>query len=294
MTDQAPAVHHLDQEYDTSERFTAKLVSSDRITPYEADEIREIVLDVDRPGFDYEVGQSIGIFAPGDPELGGKEHFRLYSVADLPERSDKGLPRIKICVRRCKYIDEYSGEEYRGVASNYLCDLRAGDRITLSGPYGLPFEVPEDHSSNLILICTSTGIAPFRAFVKHIYRDIPDWSGAVWLFYGATNPLEMVYMNDEHDDFVNYYDRDTFAAFKALSPRPHWSDPIAWDGAIGDRADELLRYFQNPKTHVYVAGLESMREQLDKVFSARMGSEVKWQRRKAEMMAGERWVELLY
>jgi ferredoxin--NADP+ reductase len=292
MTTQA--VHHLQEEYDTSERFTAKLVSSDRITPYRVDEIREIVLDIDRPGFSYEVGQSIGIFAPGDPQLGGKEHFRLYSVADLPERSEEGLPRIKICVRRCKYIDEYSGEEFRGVASNYLCDLRASDQIVISGPYGLPFEVPEDHTSNLILFCTSTGIAPFRAFVKHIYRDIPDWTGVVWLFYGATNPLEMVYMNDESDDFVNYYDRDTFVAFKALSPRPNWADPISWDDAIEDRADELLCHFADSKTHVYVAGLENMRDELDKVFSWRMGSETKWQRRKAEMMAGKRWVELLY
>ena len=290
----AQAIHHLDQEYDTSQRFAAKLVSSDRITPAEADEVREILLDIDRPGFSYEVGQSIGIFAPGDPALGGKEHFRLYSVADLPERSEKDLPRIRICVRRCNYIDEYSGEEFQGVASNYLCDLRAGDEITVSGPYGLPFEVPQDHSSTLILICTSTGIAPFRAFVKHIYREIPDWTGTVWLFYGATNPLDMVYMNDKSDDFVNYYDMDTFFAFKALSPRPHWADPISWDGAIEERADELIRHFEDSKTHVFVAGLEAMRDQLDEVFNRRMGSAANWKRRKAEMMAGNRWVELLY
>ena len=288
------AVRRLEHEYDTSERFAAKVVSSDRITPYATDEIREIVLDVDRPGFSYEAGQSIGVIAPGDPQLGGKEHFRLYSVADLPERSEQGLPRIKICVRRCNYIDEYSGEQYRGVASNYLCDLRAGDEIIVSGPYGLPFEVPEDHGANLILICTSTGIAPFRAFVKHIYRDVPDWTGPVWLFYGAASPLEMAYMNDEHDDFVNYYDSETFAAFKALSPRPHWADPISWDGAIADRADEILRYLDDPRTHVYLAGLESMRDELDKTFARRMGSQGKWRRRKAEMMAGKRWVELLY
>lgn len=290
----AEAVHHLEQEYDTSQRFAAKLVSSNRITPYGTEEIREIVLDVERPGFSYEAGQSIGVIAPGDPQIGGKEHFRLYSVADLPERTEQGLPRIKICVRRCNYIDEYSGEEYRGIASNYLCDLRADDEIVLCGPYGLPFQVPEDHTANLILICTSTGIAPFRAFVKHIYQNVPDWTGPVWLFYGAASRLEMVYMNDEQDDFVNYYDMDTFVAFKALSPRPHWSDPISWDGAIKDRADEFLCRLDDPKTYVYVAGLESMRDELDKVLGKRMGSIAEWRRRKAEMMAGKRWVELLY
>ncbi len=289
-----PAVLHLEEQYDTSSRFHATVVSTVRITPLEVDEIREILLDVDRPGFSYEAGQSIGVIAPGDPEFGKLEHFRLYSVADLPESSESGHPRIKICVRRCTYIDDYSGEKYPGVASHYLCDLRAGDTITISGPYGLPFVIPEERDANLILICTSTGIAPFRAFVKHIYRDVPDFVGKVWLFYGGENPLELVYMNDEHDDFVNYYDSETFVAFKALSPRPHWADPISWDGAIADRADELIEMFADSKTYVYVAGLEKMRGELDKVFSARMGSPEKWQRRKAELMAGQRWIELLY
>ena len=41
----------------------------------------------------------------------------------------------------------------------------------MSGPYGLAFEVPEEMDANLILIGTGTGIAPFRAFVKHIYQE---------------------------------------------------------------------------------------------------------------------------
>ena len=44
-----------------------------------------------------------------------------------------------------------------------------------------------------------TGIAPFRAFVKHLYRDIGDWRGQVRLFYGARSGLELLYMNDEVD-----------------------------------------------------------------------------------------------
>ncbi|MBI1352872.1 MAG: ferredoxin-NADP reductase [Acidobacteria bacterium] len=279
---------------DATARFAARVVSSERITPEAVDEVREIVLDVQRPGFHYEAGQSIGVIAPGDPELGQIEHFRLYSIADLPETGPGNLPRIKICVRRCNFIDEYSGERYIGIASNYLCDLRAGDPVSISGPYGLPFQVPRDHSANLILLCTSTGIAPFRAFVKHIYRDIPDWTGKILLFYGAQSPLDLVYMNDRNDDLVNYYDKETFEAFQALSPRPHWSDPISWDFAIETRADELLRMFDQTKTHVFVAGLEAMREQLDAVFSKRMGSRERWELRKAEMVAGKRWIELLY
>jgi ferredoxin--NADP+ reductase len=283
------------ETYDTQPRYEATIVSTERITAKEAEaEVRELVLDIDRPDFPYKLGQSVGVLAPGSPDFGQEHHFRLYSVADLPASDEAGKPRIKICVRRCFYIDEYSGERYPGIASNFLCDLRAGDKLTLSGPYGLAFEVPEEHDANLILIGTGTGIAPFRAFVKHLYGEVPDWKGKVWLFYGARSGLELLYMNDKKDDFSQYYDEKTFEAFKALSPRPHWADPIAWDHAIAERGDELWQHLGAAKTYVYVAGLEKMREELDGVFTRLAGSEQKWKRRKAELQAGKRWVELLY
>jgi ferredoxin--NADP+ reductase len=288
------AIVHL-EEYQTGARHQAKLISSERITSNAAEvEVRELVLDVERPDFSFALGQCIGVMAPAAPGFGHAHHFRLYSVADLPERGASGLPRIKICVRRCSYIDEYSGEEFKGIASNYLCDRRPADEITITGPFGLPFEVPDERDANLLLIGSGTGIAPFRALVKHIYRDVPDWEGRIWLFYGARSGLEMLYMNDERDDFAQYYDQETFEAFKALSPRPAWNESIAWDQAIQDRAAELWEMLGGAKTYVYVAGLEPMLEELDAVFSGLAGSEERWQRRKAELMAGRRWVELVY
>jgi ferredoxin--NADP+ reductase len=282
------------EDYDTEPRYRATVVCTERITSEESDEVRELVLDVDRPDFPFEVGQSIGVLAPGSSAFGHEHHFRLYSVADLPVSGESGKPRIRICVRRCNYIDEFSGEEYKGIASNYLCDLRARDTLTVTGPYGLAFQVPEERDANLILIGTGTGIAPFRAFVKHLYGSVADWKGKVWLFYGAKSGLEMLYMNDQKDDFAQYYDKETFEAFHALSPRPHWADPIAWDEAIAERGEELWKMLGSAKTYVYVAGLDTMRDELDAVFARLAGSEEKWKRRKAELMAGERWLELLY
>ncbi len=287
-------VRHL-TNYGTSERFTATVISNQRLTAESSEEdVREIVLDVDRADLDYEVGQSVGVFAPGEATFGRPDHFRLYSVADLPERGEAGRPRIKLCVRRCSYVDDYNGLRYQGIASNYLCDLKPAEVVTMCGPFGLAFQVPPELDAQLILIGSGTGIAPFRAFVKHIHKRVPGWKGKVWLLYGARTGLELLYLNEERDDFANYYDRDTFEAFRAVSPRPHWADPIAWDYALGSRAAEIWELIEKPKTYVYLAGLERTRDELDRLFSQLAGSKERWLRRKAELAAGGRWVELLY
>lgn len=282
------------EDYDTTQRYEAVVQSSELISARDAaDEVRELILDVrDVPAL--EVGQNIGVLAPGEEAFGKQEHLRLYSIADIPQTADAGGQQIKIAVKRVSYIDDYSGEKYPGRASNFLCDRKAGDKITITGPYGSAFRIPEEKDANLILIGMGTGIAPFRAFIKLLYQRCPDFTGAVRLFYGAYSGLELFYMNEERDDFAQYYDRDTFKAFKALSPRPHWADPIAWDEALQARGEEILKMLHDHKTYVYVAGLEQIREQLDAVFTEIMQSKERWERRKAELQAGQRWVELLY
>ena len=89
------AVRHLN-EYDTETRYQATVVSSERITPAESDdEVRELVLEIGEGDFSFQVGQSVGVFAPGSPEFGTEHHFRLYSVADVPDayrRRERPLP----------------------------------------------------------------------------------------------------------------------------------------------------------------------------------------------------------
>jgi ferredoxin--NADP+ reductase len=283
------------EDYPTEPRFTATVLSTERITDEASDvEVRELVLEVDEHGFNFEIGQSIGLLVDGPEEFGGSVHHRLYTVADTPLPGTMGKPEVTIVVRRCNYIDDYSGEEYIGVSSNYICDRIPGDKMTITGPFGMPFNVPDDRSANLLLIGLGTGIAPFRALVKHIYQDTGGWKGKIWLLYGAHSGLELLYMNDKRDDFALYYDEETFEAIKALSPRPNWADPIAWDYAIEKRADEIWKMLSEDQTYVYVAGLKPIRDALDELFSNMCGSADIWARMKATLLEQGRWVELLY
>ncbi|MCC7396441.1 MAG: ferredoxin-NADP reductase [Planctomycetes bacterium] len=281
------------QDYDTTIQFTATVVTTERITPAATEEVREIQLDIDKKGFTASAGQSIGVLAPGQREFGQKHHFRLYTIADMPEHKG-AVTRVKLCVKRCNYVDEYSGESYPGVASNYLCSLKPGDKILMTGPYGLAFPVPDEAGANLILIGAGTGIAPFRAFIRHLNAVKPAFTGKVRLFHGARSGLDLLYKNQQKNDLTLYYDHPTFVAIEALGKRPHWSDDIDWDGAVQSRGAEIGKLLDDSKTYVYVAGLEKVRDQLDKVFAEVVGTPARWARRKAELVAGKRWLELLY
>lgn len=276
------------QDYDTSRHYLATVESSLRLTATESTEVREIILEVEN--FAFQVGQLIGVLVPGPHELGHDEHFRLYAIANAPGKNH----RVDICVKRCNYIDEHSGEEYPGTASNYLCNLKPGDTLTVSGPYGQPFPIPEDKTSDIIMISLGTGIAPFRAFAEHLFEKVGGWQGKVRLYYGARNGLETLYMNDKRDDFAQYYKLETFSAFKALSPRPDWHDEADFHQTLKEHEKEIWASISNPNTHIYIAGIASISETLDSIFADMAGGKDKWKKRKAELIAGGRWIEVVY
>ncbi len=283
---------HL-SDYDIRNRYSAIIQKSERLTPEDSEEVRELLLEVQDESFDCEVDQSFGVLLEVNDDFGNSRHHRLYSVADLPSKTN-GKTNITMLVKRCNYVDDFSGELEYGIASNFLCDRKVGDQVNITGPYELAFSVPEEKNANLILIGMGTGIAPFRAFIKHLYHQKEDFEGQILLFYGAKSGLDLLYLNDESGDLTNYYDRDTFEAVQALSPRPLWDDGIVIHEAIEERAEKVLKMLSELNTYVYIAGHEKVKEQLDDTFTRIMGSSTKWQSRKAELIAGKKWVELIY
>jgi len=113
------------EDLDLGKRWSAKVVANQALTPPEArEEVRELLLEADDPERDFRAGQSVAVAVVGPREFGQPQHVRLYTVARTP--GELGPGRFTLCVRRCSFLDPYSGERFPGVASNYLCDLEEG------------------------------------------------------------------------------------------------------------------------------------------------------------------------
>lgn len=277
------------EELDLGRRWPARLVGSFALTPPAArEEVRELVLEVREPGFEFEVGQSVAVLVAGPHDFGQRQHVRLYTIASTP--AEAGPNRISLCVRRCSYLDPYSGERFPGIASNFLCDLAEGSELWLAGPVGLPFRLPEDPRAPLLMVGLGTGVAPFRALIRQLYEE-RHWQGRVMLFHGARVGLEAVY----RDAIAAVTGKAPgFAPVEVTSPRPAWDAPVDLEAAIRRHEAEVWQLLGAPDVHVYVAGLAQIGVQFDAALAGPAGGVDAWAARKAELVAAGRWMTLLY
>lgn len=281
-------------ETDLNTAVEAVLLESIRITSPETDEVREISMVVDDPAFRAIAGQTIGVVVEGDKAFGSRPHIRRYSITNVSSRPLEEDVEISILVRRCFYIDEFNGEVYPGVASNFLCDARPGQKITLLGPYKSIFKIPASTDANLLMIGAGTGIAPFRTLIQRIYKQGMGWRGQVRLFYGARNGMDLLYMNDHNNDLSNYYDEETFKAFNALSERPLSDEKDALEQSISMHIDEAWELMGRSNTYIYLAGLQKTAGATDVIMAEKAGSEQAWSVLKKELLKEGRWSEFLY
>lgn len=282
----------MDTQYNN--RCTARITDTRRISPPDMDEVRAIELRIDEPAFRFREGQTIGVLVTGPNPFGSKPHHRYYSIASARPQADGDTVELQLIVRRCFYVDEFSGEQYPGIASNFLCDARPGEPITITGPYRSIFRMPERKDANLLMIGTGTGIAPFRAFIQRIYAQHGEWEGRVRLFFGDRSGLDLAYLNRVDRDFANYYTRETFEAYQAISQRYLMSEEEGLEETLDAHAEAAWEMLQDPATWTYVAGTRRNSELLDRVFSACAGSQARWQELREQLRQEGRWSELLY
>jgi ferredoxin--NADP+ reductase len=253
--------------YRLSSPGIARIISNKRLTPPECDDVRHIVLDLSGLDYRYLEGQSLGVLAPGVDQRGHAHKLRLYSIASTPVGDDGRGTTASICVKRVVYSDPVTAEEHRGVTSNYLCDLEPGDEVAITGPDGKHFLLPDDPATNLILVATGTGIAPFRAFLRRIYREREVWTGTVYLFFGVRTEAECLY----RDEFDSYLDRPCYRRSYAFSREQKTSDGrrMYVQHRMADRIDELRDLLRWDQTVLYICGLKGMEDGIEAIFEER-------------------------
>jgi benzoyl-CoA 2,3-dioxygenase component A len=91
-------------------------------------------------------------------------HARQYSIASPRNGERPGYNNLSMTVKRV--LEDHQGQPVRGVGSNYLCDLKVGDKVQVIGPFGASFLMPNHPRSHIVMICTGTGSAPMRAMTE--------------------------------------------------------------------------------------------------------------------------------
>ncbi len=241
----ASAARPVVNRYPPSRPIEAEVQGNFRLTAEGADtDIRHIVLSFPGGDFPFLEGQSVGINPPGLNEKGKPHVARRYTISSPRDGERPGAGNISLTIRRIP----------GGICSNYLCDLERGAKVRLHGPYGKTFLMPDDSQARLVMICTGTGAAPFRAFTMRHQRVMGDLRGRLHLFFGARSPDALPYhgpLQKVPDDFLAKH-----FAFSRVpgQPRQHVQD------ALRAQADKLAPMLGDANTYVYLCGLKAMEE----------------------------------
>jgi len=162
-------------------------------------DIQHIVLQLP-PGFHYVEGQSLSVIPPGMMENGKRHKPRLYSIASTRYGDLLDGQTVSLCVRRAEYIDPITGiadPSKAGVCSNFLCNVQRNDVVDVAGPVGKTMLLPSDPKTDIIMVATGTGIAPFRAFLHRLFMEETiarhQFQGTAWLILGVPTTGGLLY-----------------------------------------------------------------------------------------------------
>ncbi|WP_171175103.1 benzoyl-CoA 2,3-epoxidase subunit BoxA [Ruegeria sp. HKCCD8929] len=223
----------------------AKVTGNFRLTAEDSDsDVRHIILDLGALPFPVLEGQSVGILPPGTGADGNPHLPRLYSVSSPRDGERPNFNNLSLTVKR----------EPQGLCSNYVCDLKPGDTVQLTGPFGATFLLPSDPNAHLLMICTGTGSAPFRAFTMRRQRENPALRDSLTLVFGARRPEELPYfgpLGKVPDSFMTKH----FAFSRQEGePKRYVQDRLREEAEI---VENLL---QDPNGHIYICGLKAMEQ----------------------------------
>ena len=152
-------------------------------------------------------GQYVQIQAPSpDGDV-----FRAYSISS--PSYDKNAVELNV-----RLVPD-------GIGSTYLHNLKEGDPVIFTGPYG-EFHLNEDPDVEVICVGGGCGMAPMNNIIHTIYDRWPDRT--CWLFFGCRGTQDVFYL----DEFKALAEKHpNFHIVYALSDK--LGEGEVWDGETG-------------------------------------------------------------
>ncbi|MDY0923036.1 MULTISPECIES: NADH:ubiquinone reductase (Na(+)-transporting) subunit F [Leclercia] len=141
--------------------------------------------------------------------------LRAYSMANYPD--EKGIIMLNV---RIATPPPGVPDAPPGIMSSYIWSLRAGDKVTISGPFGEFFAKETD--AEMVFIGGGAGMAPMRS---HIFDQLKRLGSKrkISFWYGARSLREMFYQ-EEFEQLAR--DNPNFSFHIALSdplPEDNWT-----------------------------------------------------------------------
>jgi Na+-transporting NADH:ubiquinone oxidoreductase subunit F len=150
--------------------------------------------------------------------------FRAYSMANHPAEKNIIILNVRIATPP---FDKKTGGFAKvnpGICSSYIWSLKAGDKVTISGPYGEFFI--KDTDKEMMFIGGGAGMAPMRSHIfdqfktKHTHRKASFW-------YGGRSLQELFYV----EDFKQIERENPNFSFHIALSEPKAEDN--WNGYVG-------------------------------------------------------------
>ena len=240
----------------TQKTVAATVVGNVRVTEVGKDyDTHHVMLDFGAMPFPVLEGQSIAVVPPGVDAHGRAHHPRQYSIASPRNGERPGYNNLSLTIKRV--LEDHQGNPVRGVASNYMCDLKVGDEVQVIGPFGASFLMPNHPKSHIVMICTGTGSAPMRAMTewrRRLRNSGKFEGGKLMLFFGARTKEELPYFGPLQNLPKDFIDINFAFSRTPGAPKRYVQD------LMRERAADLGKLLADGQSHFYVCGLKSMEE----------------------------------
>jgi Na+-transporting NADH:ubiquinone oxidoreductase subunit F len=147
--------------------------------------------------------------------------MRAYSMANYPDENEIVMLNVRIATPP---PDKY-GKVPTGIMSSYIFDLKPGDKVTVSGPYG-EF-LARETDAEMVFIGGGAGMAPMRSHILDQLKRLKSHR-RISFWYGARSLREAFYI-EEFNQLAEQY--ENFSWHLALSeplPEDEWTGPVGF------------------------------------------------------------------